>query len=256
MAKSKAKVVKLAKKDKRIKTWSPSAFSTWKGCARRAFYKHVEGRREEGGAAMERGNDIHEVVEGYVAGRRNDMLIDGETFIKPKGKVEKLIKNLRKKFKLRLVRTELFLAFDSKWKRLKDGSNANPNKWMGLKIDAVELERDASRLQTFDWKTGKLKKEGDPLAAQYDEQIHLYNVAALSAGLPGKSAASELVFTDADERVKRPTFTVLQKDLREQQVVWEAKVEPMLNDRIFAPKPSNACRWCPYSVNNDGPCEF
>jgi hypothetical protein len=241
----------------RIKIWSPSAFSLWSKCNRRAGYKHVMGMRDKGGYALDRGEKIHEAIEGYIAGRLSALppLEDKPMIPKPKGKVMKLIDALRAKFKKRLVRTELFLAFDRKWKKT-DGSNKNPDKWLGLKIDAIELFPDASVVKPYDWKTGKLKKESDSLASDYDDQVHLYNVAALSAGYPGKKAEAELVYTDHDTRIPRPQKTVNLPVLRQAQEEWEDKVAPMFADRIFAPRPSNECRWCPYSVNNDGPCEF
>jgi hypothetical protein len=37
---------------------------------------------------------------------------------------------------------------------------------------------------------------------------------------------------------------------------WTKRVQPMFNDRRFAPKPNDKCKWCPVSHSNGGTCKF
>jgi hypothetical protein len=134
---------------------------------------------------------------------------------------------------------------NEKWERVEWFAH---DAWLRCKLDLVHM-RDARAWDVVDWKTGRVNEDG-----KYNDQLTLYCVAVLSAYPTPESVAASLIFVDAGlavcgEIVKR-------KDLKKQQKAWAKRVKPMLLDTTFAPNPSNACRWCPYSKSKGGPCKF
>lgn len=228
----------------KITSWTPTKLELYEGCPRKAKYKFIDKLPEpppEPGSPLERGTEIHESAEGYVTSR-SSKLHEGLK----NAKVKKLLNLLKKDYKLKKVRVELELAFNQAWK---------PVGWLAkdvycrFKIDVLHLLKDGAG-EAIDWKTGRFKPEG-----KYDDQLNAYSVAALSTGLV-KSVTSKLVFTDHGEVVDVPAGRLAEKDLAKSQKIWDKKAKAMLSDTKFAPRPGVACKWCPYSTNRGGPCEF
>lgn len=102
-------------------------------------------------------------------------------------------------------------------------------------------------VQVFEYKTGK----------QYPEHVHqqwLYGVVALQEH-PLKSADTTVIYLDQKKNKKiyypqgmmgeyRPGL------MREIQEIEEKPVEDM------TPNPQFTCRWCQFSKDNGGPCQF
>lgn len=195
--------------------------------------------------AMARGIVIHEAADSFVRGHIKNV---------PPALVEvgDLLKTLAKEYKQRLVRTELDVALNKDW---------NACHWMAtdvyvrMKIDIVRLTEDKSTCRVIDWKTGKFKPVNSELGRKYDDALNLYSVGVLSLGF-GRQASSQLVFTDGGETVDRARGTVALGALWREQKRWDNRVKGMLTDEVFAPRPGNYCRWCTYSCNKGGPCEY
>jgi hypothetical protein len=89
--------------------------------------------------------------------------------------------------------------------------------------------------------------------------LEIYGIAVLSAMPEVAEAKSSLVFLDArpphNPMVEGPKVT--RKSLPVLQKKWEARVQPMLNDEVFAPRPGEPhCGWCDYSKAKGGPCKY
>lgn len=225
-----------------ITSWSPSRLSAYLECPRKARYKYVDKLSEPSAPALERGTLIHSAAENYIANRTSKL---HEALRNPK--VKSLVAALRKEYKAKRVRVELELAFDKTW-RLVDWFGRDV--YVRFKVDVLRLLKKGTG-QVIDWKTGRFKNEG----AAYDPQLNGYATAALSSGLV-TSATAMLVFTDTGEVVERSAGVLALKDLSKAQKAWDKKAKPMLADRLFKPKPGNACRWCHFSTNKGGPCDY
>lgn len=118
------------------------------------------------------------------------------------------------------------------------------NCWVRIKTDVNCLDGD--ELYIIDHKTGK-KREG------YGEQMSLYPVGGFLKFPHVKKIHTQLWFLDSGDVVEQSYDVSELKVLKEG---WNKKVEPMMNDTRFAPKPGNGCRWCPYSKSKGGPCKF
>jgi hypothetical protein len=237
------------KKIKQITAWGATRLADYEACPRRACYKYVEKVPVQGpeSPAMARGTRLHTCAENYISGRRSDVAEE-------LSKAKKVLGTLRDAFKKRLVRTEMELAFNRAWK---------PCHWMAddvyvrIKMDILWLAK-ATECLVIDWKTGKYKPDGE-----YGDQLRLYQVGALLAPYAAKAqvARAQLYFTDVGKPVVHKDEDgkerlLRRKDLIDELAQWDERVKPMLADRHFAPRPGIACRYCDYSCQKDGPCEF
>lgn len=220
--------------------WSPSKLACYEQCPRQAKYKFVDKLPDPGSAAMQRGNEIHGAAEDYIRGLTTKVHPDLK-------KVRPMLLSLRKGYIDRTVRVELALGFDKQWKLLPDWFH--DDTWLRIKVDVLHfVSPDFTKV--IDWKTGKLK-EGDV----YDDAMRLYAIAALSAGF-GNETVAQLVFTDFGKTVDRPAGQLSMTELPKARREWDDRVKKMTKDKTLSTRPGFYCRWCTYSRNKGGPCEF
>ena len=216
------------------KSWTVSKLGQYNSCPAQAKYKHLDKLPEPSSPALARGSEIHGHAEQYVTGREPKLVDELKHPV-----IKKMLDGLKK------VRVEMELAFTKKWKPCHWLA---PDVYVRFKIDAVHFLKDGTVL-VIDWKTGKFKPSDE-----YAQQLHAYCVALLSSGL-AKQAKSMLVFTDTGDVVESEKVLTLE-DLPAAQKEWDKKAKPMLSDTMHAPRPGNACRWCTFSTNRGGPCQF
>lgn len=219
-------------KPTKITSWSYSRYDLYNKCPAKAKYKFIDKLPEPPAPAMERGNVIHKLAEQYTKGELKKLPQELKLF-------EEEFKELRKSNPI----VEQTWAFRSDW------SPTVWNDWSGcavrIKTDAACVDDDT--LYVIDHKTGK-KREG------YELQLSLYALGGLLTYPDIKKVSTQLWYLDegGDPIVKGYEVT----QLPELKADWERRVQPMLNDTRFAPKPSNECRWCPFSKSKGGPCKF
>lgn len=180
---------------------------------------------------MERGNAIHKMAEDYTKGATKKLPPELTKFAEE-------FKELKGSKPI----VEQTWAFTKEW--AETVWNDWQGCWLRIKTDAACLDGDT--LYVIDHKTGK-QREG------YGEQMTLYGVGGFLKYPHIKKVVAQLWFLDSGGVVpaeyKVSEFKAMQKD-------WEKKVQPMLNDTRFAPKPGNACRFCHFKKANGGPCKF
>jgi hypothetical protein len=226
---------------KRLTSWTASKLSLYESCPAKAKYKHIDKLPDEGGPALERGTEIHNAAEKYITSRTKTLHPDLKH-----PKIKKLLDTLRKDYKKKKVRTELELAFTKEWQKCHWLAK---DVWVRFKMDCVHFLA-GGKAHVIDWKTGKFKPDGE-----YDDQLSAYAVGLLVSGL-AESVTAQLVFTDAGEIVTREAGTLTLADLPKAKLFWVKKTKAMLSDTRFPARPGNGCRYCPYSANKGGPCEF
>ena len=218
-------------KPTQITSWSYSRYALYEECPAKAKYKFIDKLPEPGSPAMERGNAIHKLAEDYT-----------------KGLIKKLPPELAK-FKDEFAELRKSKpVVEETWAFTQDWKQTQWNDWAGckvrIKVDAAC--KDGKTLYIIDHKTGKLR-DG------YDAQLSLYAAAGFLVYPDVKTISTMMWFLDSGDVVDKE-YTADQGDklLKE----WEKRTQPMLNDKRFAPKPGNACRWCPFSKSKGGPCKF
>ena len=231
-----------------IKAWSPSRLVDYETCPAKLKYKAIDRLPEPPAPALDRGTRIHKEAEEYIMG-------DGQVTPDLRG-VKTELKRLRQAYRRGKVRVEQSLAFDQRWKPVEWFS---PDAWLRCKIDVVEQAKPKQVKKTLlgvvritDWKSGKNNARD---SEKHADQLNLYALSVLLGG-DAEYATARLAFTDTGEFVEKPEGTLSMKDVPATKDIWEARVEPMLTDREFAPTPNFTCRWCAFSKAKGGPCRF
>lgn len=218
-------------KPTQITSWSYSRYALYEECPAKAKYKFIDKLPEPPAPAMERGNVIHKLAEDFTTGK-----------IKKLPPELKLFSDQFTELKKSKPQVEQTWAFTSEWKQTLW------NDWKGCKVriktDAACVDGDT--LYIIDHKTGKLR-DG------YDTQLSLYATGGFLVHPTVKKISTQMWFLDSGDVVEKDYVAAEGPKLLKE---WDKRVVPMLNDTRFAPKPGNACRWCPYSKSKGGPCKF
>jgi CRISPR/Cas system-associated exonuclease Cas4 (RecB family) len=97
-----------------------------------------------------------------------------------------------------------------------------------------------------DFKTGKNKPE-------HFMQRELYALGALHVYADIAKVVVEHWYLDS---AQVETSVFYRDQLEALKQLWAKRTKAMLHDKRFAPRPSNACRWCHFRKENGGPCKF
>lgn len=218
-----------------ITSWSFSRYSAYKQCPYKLKLTAVDKLKEPGNQAMERGNQIHKLAEDFIKGKIPRLPPELKLFADE-------FKALKAQYKKKING----MAVEDNWSFTKDWDETSWNDWthcwVRIKLDCAHHE-DGETLRIRDWKTGKFRPEQNE---EYVEQLELYALAALllhdhiqrvipeldylDEGRSYPAEGEELIFTRADiPRLKK---------------LWEKRVKPMMNDKKFAPRPNDKCKWC------------
>lgn len=239
---------------KPVTSWSYSRYSDYKQCPLKFRLKHIDKISEPKNQAMERGSSIHTMAENFIKGKIKKLPVELQHF-----KVEFLKLKGQYKKKISGVIVEDNWSFTSNW--TKTQWNDWVNCWVRIKLDCAHYE-DGSTLVVTDWKTGKFNLSYG--ASDYVEQLELYALAALLLHDHIETVKPRLVYLDHGKiypgggQEEELTFT--RADIPRLKTNWAKRVKPMMNDKIFAPKPNNMCKWCHFRASNKdnggGQCKF
>lgn len=254
-----------------ITAWSHSRFGTYNTCPAKAKFSIIDKIREPDSAAGLNGTRVHLIAAAWVT-RRMPKLEPGTIQFKKEleavlagKKVPRELETFEEEFSvLRALKpephTEQEWAFDREWEPTSwFGSQA----WLRIKVDLEYLETKKkgpirnTTAKIRDYKTGKKNQE------EHELQRSLY---ALGAFLTYPDIARvEVAHWYLDAGVE----DVQEWDLSELDGLkefWIKKIEAMMNDTTFAPRPGEYCRWCWFSKGkraNDSkqeqlihPCQF
>lgn len=229
-----------------IKAWSFSRYSTYNQCPRKLKLQAIDRIKEPGNAAMQRGADIHDMAEAYIKGEGRNLPKELKLF-------GDLFRRLRKQYKKSING----LAVEETWAFTKDWDQTTWNDWIRcwvrIKLDCAEEDKDGETLIINDWKTGKFRPDQN---STYMEQLELYALAALLLYDHIVVVKPRLVYLDNGTVFPEPgskeeeQLTFNKQDIPKLKKVWAKRVKPMLNDKMFAPKPNRFCSWCFYRKDN------
>lgn len=255
-----------------VLAWSPSALSSYESCPRAFQYDRMMklcplcfrgqlrkpkgapdnarrvcqacGKEEPPAPPLEFGTLVHGEIENHIKGLG--------PFTDHMRLVKKDMALARTGYKEKKVRVELEIAFRRDWSLTAWFAS---DVWARFKIDyAHMLARRHVLLK--DWKTGKMKDHGE-----YDDALECYGLGALAVGL-GDTTEAQLVFTEVqDPETKRAAIVATDAgklrlaELPKLKKKWEGRVKKLFADKRFAPRPGR-CRYCPYTANKGGPCEY
>lgn len=212
--------------------------------------------------ALDRGNRLDAALTMFVGQKEGKASKGGVSMLEPLAeatrhpKIDALVKKFRK---TKNLFTQYRIAIDKTWKQVKEDPARGiwpAGVWGRVVLDVLHLTPKLAKV--IDWKSGNIDKKtgGIREKASYTPTMRVYQTAVLSV-LPQPAASAEMMFLDAPPKLAVPfkSLPVLQrKDLAQAQKDWERKIEPMMADTVFAPRPGYYCSWCPWSKDKGGPC--
>lgn len=225
----------MAETVQKITAWSFSRLQDWRRCPRLAKYKHVDKLKEPGNEAMERGSRIDALGADFIGGKLRRCPPEVASF-----KAE--FTELRRR---KAVCQEQW-AFDKGWAEV---GWFDAEAWCRIKTDVYTLDRDTGVLLVVDNKTGKPRD-------YHLEQVKLYALGGLLKCPEAATVDARIWYTDLGLELPESPALYARADVPALKAYWEKQAGPMLADARFAPKPSGACRYCHFSRDRGGPCEY
>jgi len=156
----------------KIEAWSFSRLQDWRGCARKAKYKHIDKIREPGNDAMARGSAIDQMEGDFITGKLKKCPPEIKSF-------EAEFLELRKR---KAVVQEQW-AFDKDWVEVDWFAK---NAWCRIKTDVHTHDLKTNTMMVVDCKTGKLawKKPSadDPNGKDNTDTHQCYSLVGMTLG--------------------------------------------------------------------------
>lgn len=209
--------------------WSYSRLADYEKCPAFYKYRHVDRLDEPKGPALERGIEIHQMIEDYLLDKRADLPPEYKRFM---GYIDHV------KSRPGLV-VEDFWALTRDW---KPTSPQAPDAWWRGKLDAYW--REGTTAHVVDWKTGKIYPSNR-------DQMKLYAGVVMSRDAEVQHVVVELVYLDVRE-ARSEDYT------REHLPVvvqgYDRRAGAIERDTTFRARPNGACNYCAFAKKKGGPC--
>lgn len=218
--------------------WSYSRYSMWSQCPRRYKYKFIDKLPEEKSDAMLAGIDVHERLANVLMGQP----------AKPLNVVHKKTRDMVDALR-KLKEEGAMLTVEQQWAFRKDWSPAQwfgKDAWVRSILDVAVNYMDGT-MEVIDWKYGKIG------SGSYTDQMEIFAISAFSR-FPGIRAIYTRIHSAKTGDEKFGEFGDYETALLKEK--WHANAIDVLSDEEFVPRPSDKCRWCPWSASAGGPCEF
>lgn len=216
-----------------MRPWSYSRLTTWEECPRRYQYNYVmkvEGKKEPHIAAS-RGTEIHAKGEAYLKG---ELQLYPPEFQKVSGHTMYL--------KSRGAQPEVKLGVREDWSPCEFD---DPDTYLRVIIDILLL--DEGVLDVQDWKTGRI----------YDHhvnQLELYVAVAAAHHPEVTEYRSRAVYIDQGV-IAKPVVTKPDR-VKPIRMMIDGRIKNAEEDKIYPTRAGSHCRWCDYSKQHGGPCQF
>jgi CRISPR/Cas system-associated exonuclease Cas4 (RecB family) len=214
----------------KITAWSYSRWSDYEKCPLLAKFKHVDRIKEPENEAMKGGLKAHDSLADFLAGKI-ELPEVGNRFAT-------LLMQLR----------ELEPLHDQEWgftNQWRPTGWFDKNCWFRSKLDSAVVYDDHTA-DVVDFKTGKE-------SPTHAGQAELYAISILVRYREVSHVIARFWYLDTGAE---SVFRYSRNDLDELIKKWEDRVQPMLNDTIFAPRPGKHCKYCFYAKSNNGNCKF
>jgi hypothetical protein len=212
-------------------TWSLSSLGTYERCGLKYRFKYVEKIPEARSDKASRGVDNHAIVENFLKGTIQDLPEE-------LGFYRSFFEGLRKYE----IYPEYRISLRRDWTPTSWGAK---DAWYRGVLD-LKLIQTGEAAVVYDWKTGKIYPD-------HDDQKSLYSVAVFSENPALRQVRAVHVYLDLNAN-REKTFS--RDEVHELRKQWEARVSKLEQDPQYIPNPGFHCRYCSYSREKGGPCQF
>ncbi len=219
--------------------YSYSSLATYKQCPAKYEYAYITKPEVPGippGPALERGSLVHDSIEAFLNGTNEFLHPDiHKNYGQFMFGIREAGGDIRPEWKWGITWEFKPCAYDA------------PDCMFHGFIDLLVVPNKGEVINLYEWKTGKVYI--DP----HIDQIHKYSVAVLSHFPDHPSVDAMVTWLDQVDYKKVPY---------PQTMMFEYK--PMLRSEIgtvadatrFPTMPGWKCKWCKFSKQNGGPCQF
>lgn len=217
-----------------ITAWSHSRLVQYERCPRQFKFNNVDKVPVPASPVMERGKVLHTQVAAYIKGNLAEPPAAAVNF----------------KWLLDAVRDfpEDSRIIEQQWGFTRDWSKCG---WFGGEvylrsiIDAGVVYDDHTA-ELIDWKTGKKYGENE-------DELKLFAATGFRRFPHLLKITTRLVY-----------FDMIDQDFNEYSVKevpaimadFDKRAARLLGDSTYPARPGNHCRWCSFSKDKDGPCQF
>lgn len=215
---------------KKITAWSYSRWSDYDKCPQLAKFKYVDRLPEPENPAMKRGGEVHDALAAFLAGSA-DAPQAAERFTD-------LLAQLRDLEPL----YEQQWGFTCEWRVT---GWFDRDTWFRSVLDVCVVYED-NTADVVDFKTGK----ESPTHAQQGE---LYAASVFVRYSQVQRITVRFWYLDHGTE---SVYRFARADAAELIEKWTKRVQPMLNDTVFAPRPGKHCHWCNFAKSKEGPCKY
>ena len=206
--------------------WSYSKLKTWETCPAKYNFSYLQRLPSTGSAASSRGSQMHDELEKYLG---EDSYPD---WMDP---------HLEHLLPLSNGLREEEICLDNLWQPCEKDKAA----FVAI-IDMLCFNKDGTHAMVVDYKSGRRYED-------HAQQLHLYALAVMSAyELVERCDVANYYLDEPPGGWLRSHYT--RDDLEIGQLLWQDKLETMLKDETFLPRPGRQCRWCDYAASKGGPC--
>ena len=219
--------------------YSYSSLATYKQCPAKFEYAYITKPvvpELPAGPALLRGTEVHNSVESFLNG--------GTEFLHPD-----IHKNYGQ-FMLGLRETGGDIRPEWKWGITWEFEPCDynaPNCMLHGYIDLLVVPEEGQNIDLYEWKTGGIYMD------EHVDQIHKYSVAVL-AHFPDHPGVDAMVtwFDKVDyKKIHYP-----QTMMFEYKPFLRSEIGNVADATRFPMMPSFKCKWCKFSRDNGGPCQF
>lgn len=218
-----------------INAWSYSALTLYESCPRQFKFRKIDKLPEPKAAPMVRGIKIHNEAAKFLGGELDEVPDSCMLF-------EDQFWELRDMNPI----VEQQWAFTAGYKSV---SWFHKSVRLRIVID-VGLEYSDNTGEVIDHKTGKYKPDNHD---EYDEQMDLFAAGMFKRNHSLTDITTRLWFLDEGVEVIRE-ITKASALLKMDEL--EDRAEVMMTTERFPPSPSWKCRFCVWSADEGGQCEF
>jgi len=222
-----------------VDAWSYSRYDMYQQCPQKFKFSVIDKLATPPSDAMDRGRQIHKLAEKHLLNP------DPAAPTPPELNLFTPLFDWLRTSNLNLM-VEQQWAFTKDWRVTGWFAKSPPmNKaWYRGVVDAAVNYGDGEML-LIDHKTGKMYDTNE-------DQIELFAMTGFLRFPDVKKVEARLWYLDSGDEVVR---NYSRDNLPAQITKWETAIGPMFNDTIFAPRPNNLCKYCPFSRTQGGPCK-
>lgn len=218
-----------------VKAWSYSAWSQYDTCPLQYKLAKIDKIKMPDSPALVKGRAVHDLLAQYITQQ-------GESLPEVKNAFHAQLYAEMRAFPADDKVVEQQMGFTRDWK--PTGWFAK-DTWLRVIWDVALLYEDLTG-EIVDHKTGRRYGSND-------EQMELFGLSFFCQYKPATHVTTRLIYVDTGEE-EIAEFNATQRDALISK--WEAKVAPMFNDSVFAPRPNDKCRFCHFSKSRLNLCKF